>query len=177
MATKGDTKPVKVKARAKYNFADAEVDYRAGTMSVNAIAAKHGIPEPTLRREAKKRGWVKGLSSTKRAMVQDAMSGADLTNTLTNDEVRQNQLSAAQQDVEDMQTGLAVARSCMRSLLTMAQSAENARDIKTIGEANKVAVDTIRKIRGLDELPTDPADDPVATLIAAINGTALPIVK
>lgn len=163
--------------KEKYNFADAEVDYRAGSMSVNAIAGKHGIPEPTLRREAKKRGWVKGLASTKRVMVQDAMSGADLTNELTNDEVRQNQLSAAQQDVADMQTGLAVARSCMRSLLAMVDKAEGPRDIKAIGEANKVAVDTVRKIRGLDDLPSDPNEDPVASLLAAINGTSLPVVK
>jgi transposase-like protein len=171
------TKATAVTKKDKYNFSDAEVDYRAGAMSVNAIATKHGIPEPTLRREAKKRGWIKGLSSTKRAMVQDAMSGADLTNRLTNDEVRQNQLSAAQQDVEDMNCGLSVARACMRSLLAMVASAEGPRDIKTIGEANKVAVETVRKIRGLDELPSDPGEDPVATLIAAINGTALPVTK
>ncbi len=174
---KPDGVKVKPPRKEKYNFADAEVDYRAGSMSVNAVATKHGIPEPTLRREAKKRGWVKGLSSTKRAMVQDAMSGADLTKNLTNDEVRQNQLSAAQQDVADMNTGLAVARACMQALLVMVASAEGARDIKTIGEANKVAVDTVRKIRGLDELPSDPGEDPVSSLIAAINGTSLPVTK
>lgn len=163
--------------KQKYNFADAEVDYRAGLMSVNAIATKHGIPEPTLRREAKKLGWVKGLSSTKRVMVQDAMSGADLTKTLTNDEVRQNQLSAANQDVTDMNSGLAVARACMSSLLMMVPLAEGPRDIKSIVEANKGAVETIRKIRGLDELPSDPGDDPVSSLISAINGTSLPITK
>lgn len=168
------SKPAK---KPKYNFADAEVDYRAGSMSVNAIATKHGIPEPTLRREAKKLGWVKGLSSTKRAMVSDAMAGADLTKTLTNDEVRQNQLSAAHQDVADMNCGLAVARACMQSLLVMAASADSPRDIKSIVDANKAAVDTVRKIRGLDDLPADNSDDPVATLIAAINGTSLPVTK
>lgn len=54
----------------KYNYADAEVDYRAGAMSVNAIATKHGIPEPTLRREAKKRGWVKPTAQLKTDMVK-----------------------------------------------------------------------------------------------------------
>lgn len=164
-------------AKQKYNFADAEVDYRAGTMSVNAIATKHGIPEPTLRREAKKLGWVKGLSSTKRAMVQDAMSGADLTKSLTNDEVRQNQLSEAQQDVADMNCGLSVARACMTALLAMVPIADSPRDIKSIVEANKGAVDTVRKIRGLDDLPADQSGDPVSSLIAAINGTSLPITK
>lgn len=160
----------------KYNFADAEVDYRAGTMSVNAIATKHSIPEPTLRREAKKRGWVKGLSSTKRAMVRDAMSGADLTNSLTNDEVRQNQLTEAQQDVADMNAGLAVARACIASLMSMVPSAEGPRDIKGIVDANKGAVETIRKIRGLDEMVTE-TEDPLAALIGAVNNTSLSIVK
>lgn len=45
-----------------YPFDEAEVDYRAGAMSVNGIAKKHGIPEPTLRREAKKRGWIKATA-------------------------------------------------------------------------------------------------------------------
>lgn len=161
----------------KYNFADAEVDYRSGGLSTNAIAAKHGIPEPTLRREAKKRGWVKGLSSTKRAMVRDAMSGSDLTNILTFDEVRQNQLTEAQQDVRDMREGLSVARACIEALKQLVPLSENARDIKSIVEANKGAVDTIRKIRGLDDVPSDAGEDPIAALIGAVNGTSLPVVK
>lgn len=161
----------------KYNFADAEVDYRAGSMSVNAIAAKHSIPEPTLRREAKKRGWVKGLSTTKRAMVRDAMAGADLTNSMTSDDVRQNQLTEAQQDVKDMNDGLSVARSCINALMVMIPMAENAREIKSIVEANKGAVETIRKIRGLDDLPTEQNDDPLSALISAVSGSSVPVVK
>lgn len=161
----------------KYNFADAEVDYRAGTMSVNAIATKHGIPEPTLRREAKKRGWVKGLSSTKRMMVRDAMAGADLANKMTNDEVRQNQLTAAEQDVADMNSGLGVARSAIAALASMVPAADGPAKIKAIVDANKAAIDTIRKIRGLDELPPESPEGGIADLIAAVNGTSLPITK
>ena len=167
--------PAKPK-KAKYNFDDAEVDYRAGSMSVNAIATKHGIPEPTLRREAKKLGWIKGLASTKRAMVKDAMAGADLTNSLTNDEVRQNQLDAASQDVRDMNDGLSVARSCIAALLGMVPTVSEPRDIKTIVEANKSAIETIRKIRSLDDAP--PAvEDPLTALIGSMNGSSLQIVQ
>lgn len=161
----------------KYNFDDAEVDYRAGSMSARAIAEKHGIPEPTLRREAKKRGWVKGLSATKRIMVRDAMAGADLTHNLTRDAVRQNQLSAAEQDIADMNVGLEVSRLCMRALIPMISDADSPAKIKQIGEANKVSIDTIRKIRGLDELPTEAPEGGIADLIAAVNGTSLPITK
>jgi hypothetical protein len=143
-------------------------------MSVRAIADKHSIPEPTLRREAKKQGWVKGLAATKRAMVSDAMAGADLTHLLTHDEVRQNQLSAAQQDVADMNSGLSVARDCIAALMVMIPSAAEAREIKVIVEANKGAIETIRKIRGLDDAPPA-AEDGITALLASINGTALSI--
>jgi len=161
----------------KYNFADAEVDYRSGSMSVNAIATKHSIPEPTLRREAKKRGWVKGLSSTKRIMVRDAMAGADLTNSLTNDEVRQNQLSAASQDVADMNSGLSLFRLCLASLNEMIHEATKPMEVKNIVEAGKSAVDGIRRIRGLDDIPPEPPEGGINDIIAAINGTSLPITK
>jgi hypothetical protein len=172
MATKA-VKPVK---KPRHNFKDAEVDYRIGSMSVNAIAIKHGIPEPSLRMEAKKQGWIKGLASSKRAMVKDAMSGADLTNSLTNDEVRKNQLTEAQQDVADMNSGLSVARGCITALMLMVPSVDKPRDIKTIVEANKSAIETIRKIRGLDDAPTS-TEDGITSLIASINGTSLPITK
>lgn len=161
----------------KYNFADAEVDYRAGTMSARAIAEKHGIPEPTLRREAKKRGWVKGLSATKRIMVRDAMAGADLTHKLTRVQVERRQTEAAAQDVEDMNNGLNVARLCVAALIPMIAASDNPRDIKSIVEANKAAVDTIRKIRGLDDLPAEAPENDLSAILAAVNGTSLPIVK
>lgn len=167
---------IKSAKKPKYNFSDAESDYRSGILSVNAIATKHGIPEATLRREVKKLGWIKGLASTKRAMVSDAMAGADLTKQLTNDEVRQNQLSEAQHDITDMRNGLSVARACIAALINMVPAMDNPRDIKTAVEANKGAIETIRKIRGLDEATNTP-DDSLTNLLAAINGTSLPIVK
>ena len=162
--------------RAKYNFADAEVDYRAGSMSVNAIATKHSIPESSLRAEAKRLGWVKGLAATKRAMVADAMAGGDPAKVLASCEVRRNQLSAAEQDILDMNNGLAVARGCITALMAMVAEVSEPRDVKTIVEANKSAIETIRKIRGLDDAPPT-QEDAVSALISAINGTSLPVVK
>ncbi len=171
VATKKIYKPA-----SQYNFADAETDYRNGSMSVQAIARKHSIPEPTLRRAAKQRGWIRGFALAKRNMVADAMAGVDVTNVRTIDELRQNQLLAASQDVADMNSCLAVARGCIAALLVMVPGADNARDIKVITEANKNAVDTIRRIRGLDDAPASTADA-VTTLIESINGTALLIVE
>jgi DNA-binding MurR/RpiR family transcriptional regulator len=141
----------------RYDFAAAEIDYRAGGYSVNALAQKHGIPEPTLRRYAKKEGWIKGSSDVKRELVREAMAGMplddeQLTNGMTSDEaVRQVQLNEASQDVQDMNTGLAVARKSMGKLLDMVDQVDHPKDVKTIVEANKLAVETIRKIRALDD--------------------------
>jgi len=141
----------------QYDFTAAEIDYAAGGYSINALAQKHAIPEPTLRRYAKKQGWIKGSSDVKRELVREAMAGVpltdeDMTNDLTNDErVRQVQLDEAGQDVRDMNTGLAVARKSMDKLLTMVDQVDHPKDLKTIVEANKIAVETIRKIRALDD--------------------------
>lgn len=143
-------------ATDRYDFAAAELDYRAGGYSTNALAAKYGIPEPTLRRYAKKHGWIKGNSEAKRELVRDAMAGfpldESLTNGMTSDEqVRQIQITEATQDVQDMNTGLAVARACMGKLLGMVDMVDHPKEVKLIVEANKAAVDTIRKIRALDD--------------------------
>jgi DNA-binding MurR/RpiR family transcriptional regulator len=140
----------------QYDFAAAEIDYAAGGYSINALAIKHNIPEPTLRRYAKKQGWIKGTSDVKRELVREAMAGMpldeSLTNEMTNGEaIRQVQLDEATQDVADMNTGLAVARRSMGKLLLMVDQVDHPKDVKTICEANKLAVETIRKIRALDD--------------------------
>lgn len=140
----------------RYDFSAAALDYQAGGYSINALAQKHGIPEPTLRRYAKREGWIKGNSEAKRELVREAMAGMPLdealTNGMTNDEaVRQVQVEEATQDVQDMNTGLSVARACMGKLLTMVDQVDHPKDVKLIVEANKAAVETIRKIRSLDD--------------------------
>jgi DNA-binding MurR/RpiR family transcriptional regulator len=155
----------------QYDFAAAEIDYAAGGYSINALAQKHAIPEPTLRRYAKKQGWIKGTSDVKRELVREAMAGSPIdeqvTNGLTSDEaIRQVQIDEATQDVQDMTTGLAVARKAMDKLLVMVDSVDHPKDVKTIVEANKLAVETIRKIRELDE----PEDSSTNVTVAVSDG-------
>lgn len=145
----------------KYDFGAAELDFRAGGVSINALANKHGIPEPTLRRYAKKHGWAAANSEVKRELVRDAMAGIPLpygkqltdgmTTAQRDEAVRNIQLSEAEQDVKDMHTGLQVARACMGKLLAMVEQVDHPKEVKLIVESNKLAVDTIRKIRALDD--------------------------
>jgi hypothetical protein len=60
-------------------------------------------------------------------------------------------LDEATQDVADMNTGLAVARKSMQKLLAMVDAVDQPKEVKLIVEANKIAVETIRKIRALDD--------------------------
>lgn len=152
----------------KYDFDAAELDFATGLYSMNAVATKHGIPEPSLRRYAKKHGWVKGSAQVKRELVEDALAGGsldeDVTNALTNDEVRQRQLVEAEADVADMNRGLQVARKCMDKLLTMVDTITDPGDVKKVVEANKGAVETIRKIRSLDAPEPPAAADATVTV-------------
>ncbi len=140
-----------------------ELAYRAGTKSVNAIAKAFALPEPTLRRMAKKNGWVRGAPEIKRRMVADHFAG--VTKGLTNDEVRQSQEDAAGDDITDMERGLRVHRLCLAALQEAAETAKEPKEIKVIVDAASAAVAAIRKIRGLDT----PTSEDSADIDAAIE--------
>lgn len=145
-------------------LSEIEVAYRAGLKSVNALAKEFEIPESSLRRLAKKKGWVQDAPGRKRRIVADHFAG--LANGVANGEVRQMQEDAAQADIDDMQTGLDIARNCLSNLLEVSEDCKDPRVIKTIIESNKLAIETIRKIRGLDA-PMDfsnMSDEEVAAL-------------
>jgi hypothetical protein len=153
-----------------YDFAACELAYRAGGWTINALANKYKIPEATLRRFAKRHEWVAGGAELKRKIVRDALSGipvghasidGELTNSLAGDELVQvRQFDEAAKDLGDMRMGLDVARAGMSKLLQMVAMVEHPKDVKLIVESNKIAVETIRKIRNLDDEPP-PADQNV----------------
>lgn len=139
-----------------------ETAYRTGVKSVRSIATEHNVPEGTIRSRAKKHGWTRNPEGTKRELVRAAMAGAQggfahtVTHAATHIAIRESIESEAEQDIADMRNGLAVARGCIEKLKAMVESADGPRDIKTIVEATKGAIETIRRIRGLDE-PAPPA--------------------
>ena len=60
---------------AKYDREAIEADYRAGQLSLRAIADKHGCAESTIRKWALKYGWSRDLSKQVKAVTK-----AKLTN-------------------------------------------------------------------------------------------------
>lgn len=149
-------------AQADWNAIEGQ--YRANpSRSIRSIAEEFRVTEGAIRARAKKLGWVRDPSGTKRELVASAMSGVPInTRGITQDELRNLVTQEATNDLIDMSAGLSVARQCIGKLSEMVKTADDPRDIKIIVEANRGAIETIRKIRGLDreeEKPKDPIDD------------------
>lgn len=123
--------------------------------SLLSLATKYAIPETTLRREIKRRGIVRGdAADRKRRLVAGHFSGELADETASSEAAI---AAAAGLDIDDMQTGLDVARNCLRNLLEISEKTKDPRVIKAIVESTKVSIETIRKIRGLDA-PVDFSD-------------------
>lgn len=125
-----------------------EGEYRAGTAPLRAIAGKHGITEGTIRARAKKLGWTRDAAKTKREIVAARMAGVT-------QEVAQNVMrnieDAAALDVADMDRALRINRNCLIALEIAAEKVEEPKEIKVIVEATGSAIESIRRIRGLDD--------------------------
>lgn len=126
-----------------------EGEYRAGKRSIRDIANDHAISEGAIRKKAKATGWMRDPSGAKRERVKAIMAGAG-TQGGTQYALRTLEQEAAL-DAADMGLGLDVARACLRSLQSMAQACDNPKELKLVAEANKITIDTIRRIRGLDD--------------------------
>ncbi|MFC4431617.1 hypothetical protein [Cupriavidus respiraculi] len=149
-------------AKAKdIDWVAVEAAYRAGTEPVTAIAAKHGISHTAVNKRAKTQGWIRNPGTAKRALVEAHFSGAGGepapgVSAEVSGLTRETIADAARQDIDDMERGLRIHRSCLRNLETVATKAADPKEIRTIVEAASAAVAAIRKIRGLDA--ATPAD-------------------
>lgn len=126
-----------------------EAEFVATDTPVLQIAAKYGVSEGAIRAKAKKHGWVRSSLPLKRALVEQRISG--ITNGFANHEVRKALESEADEAASDMRMGLGVARSILERLFVLVDETEEPKDLKIIAESNKIAVETIRRIRGLDD--------------------------
>jgi hypothetical protein len=131
------------------DWAGIEVEYCTTERPVLQIANEFGVTEGGIRARAKKYGWVRNMAAQKRAEVERRLNG--ITKYESKEQIRTALENAADMDAADMLAGLDVARACIRRLRQSVELTEDPKDIKVIAEANRVAIDTIRRIRGLDE--------------------------
>lgn len=123
--------------------------------SVLECCRRFGVAESTLRRVLKSRGIIRSSAAAqKRERVEHHFAGGDVADKMedclpTVDAI----IEAAREDVADMEDGLKVARECLKRLLKLAPLAADAAEVKRVAEANKIAIETIRRIRELDAVP------------------------
>lgn len=134
----------------KPDWLTIETEYRAGKRSVNALATDHGISEGAIRKRAKKEGWVRDAAGAVRESVKAHLAGAG-TNSGTNTALRTTIEQAAQSGIADMESGLANARRVLGRVAEMLEGITKPADLKTLNDANAGAIETIRRIRQLDE--------------------------
>lgn len=131
--------------------------YRAGVMPLREIGAAYGVSEAAIRKKAKQCDWLRDPTGTKREIVKGLIAGITTggTQQSAQEYATRTIYSEADKDAEYMGDCLGVAVKAVGKLNTMIDSAEEPRDIKIIVEANKSAMETIRRIRGLDEPVSD----------------------
>ena len=140
-------------AKTKANWVAIEGLYRIGDRALRDIGDEYYITESAIRKRAKRKGWARDASATKREIVRQAMSGTQdvLRGPQGAQDIQEAIEEAATQDIGDMQRGLRIQRHCLMSLEQAAEVVTDAREVKIIVEAAGSAIDSIRRIRGLDQ--------------------------
>lgn len=152
----------------KIDWVAIEGAFRSGHMSIRQIAEDHGVSDMAIRKRAKAGSWVRDPSGAKRAMVKAALAGFRQSEK----HAREIMEREAARDTEDMNLGLDVARKALRRLAEMVEGIEAPREVKVVVEANKIAIETIRKIRGLDDAVEEAGSAAIAAAAAEIPAAA-----
>jgi hypothetical protein len=140
MSGSGGNKPI--------DWEQIETDFTAGAESIRALARRHGISEVSIRRRAKKYGWVRRhgdrLAAIRERVSQTTAQDAPRADPAT---VAARLAAEAEQDASDLAAGLRVARTVLRRLEALTEDVGSAQDLRTVALAADSAINTILKIR------------------------------
>ena len=140
--------------------------YRAGIMSLRAIADAFGGSPSGILKKAKQNGWTQDPTGMKREIVKSLIAGISSGAQGSAQECTKAIIYAeADKDAQYMGDCLGVAVKAVGKLNTMIDDASEPRDIKIIVDANKSAMETIRKIRGLDDVADTPINEGIQVTI------------
>jgi hypothetical protein len=135
------------------DWVSIEGEYRAGVKPITAIATAHGISHTAINKRAKARGWARDPAAAKRKMVEAHFSGVQSARVspevsgLTLETIE----DAAREDIADMERGLRINRHCLMALEQAAETVADPKQVGLIVGATSAAIDSIRRIRGLDD--------------------------
>jgi hypothetical protein len=142
-------------AKPNIDWAAIEADYAAGAESIRSLGRKYGISERAIRYHAKRHAWVR-RSADRLGIIRERLSqaGSQGIPRASPAEIAERLTEEAQLDASDLGCGLRVARTVLRRLEAMAESAETPQELRVVAQAADSAVATIARIRALAE----PAD-------------------
>jgi len=172
-----------------YDWEGCQIDYRAGQLSIRQLAAKHSIPESTVRSRAKAEGWQRDLTEDVRQATRTKLSRSSRSEIAHGDdqEIIEQASSDATEMVMEHRRAIARFRRISRRLadtlerieVTEDNHSEFARSLNSGIDALGKAIRLERQSFGMDsdEKPQE-ARDPLQLLIAQIsanpNGTLRP---
>jgi hypothetical protein len=139
-------------------------------LSAIRIGEEIGVTEGAVRKRAKRDGWgPRNAPERKRALVAAAASGTSIgTSFVPRTETEKGILEAAQVDIDDMDLAISVGRRLLRRCSAILASCEEMtasgdpdllvlslkimppKDLASVAGTWKMAVEGIRRIRGLD---------------------------
>lgn len=131
--------------------------YRAGIMPLREIGAAYSVSEAMIRKKAKQSGWLRDPTGAKREIVKGLIAGGAQVGA--QEYAMRTIYAEADKDAEYMGDCLGVAVKAVGKLNKMIDTVSEPKDIKIIVDANKSAMETIRRIRGLDEESKEPPKD------------------
>ena len=97
-------------AKSKYDLEAIEADYRAGQLSIRAIATKHGCSEAYIRKMALKLGWTKDLSGKVKAATKAklAQTTAETSPKVTERKKREPNTPISDEEIVEEASNVAV---------------------------------------------------------------------
>ena len=139
-------------------WGDIRTAWIATDRAVRDIAREFGVSDTAVNKRAEKEGWgPRNSPARKRAIVANHAAG--LKSCL---QTKPNQnpaelaiLDAAEQDIQVMRTAANVARIALERCEALIPHEDDPRNIKTLTEAARGALETYRKARNLDEPSSD----------------------
>ena len=141
--------------------------YRAGIMPLRDIGEAYSVSEAAIRKKAKQNDWLRDPTGTKREIVKGLIAGITTGSTQQSAQeyAKRTIYAEADKDAEYMGDCLGVAVKAVGKLNTMIDEASEPKDIKIIVDANKSAMETIRRIRGLDDVADTPINEGIQVTI------------
>lgn len=147
-------------ARKNIDWMAVEGDYRAGTMTVAALAEKWGCTESAVRHAAKKSGWLRDPAGVKAARVKAATSGSPPPRKSMGVPVAHDPVAVAtafatevDRDIRVMNLAAGFFETVLEKVAKQIPTTDAPRDQKVLTETGTMAATMYRKIRNLEDKP------------------------